>query len=156
MEIGSFPCQTDPVVSMPRQVTALDFEEDRMALEAYIREKTQWRDDDEVSPEECAHYASEYMTLNPISLEPIMNGREFIVYQRWDGEFIAYKMLPFLPLIWQKGKFLEGMRQSIEAWADYWFVGTIFRFLHWRFWFEYVGLAESRRHFPSAIAPSEE
>lgn len=130
----------------------MDFEEDRMALEAYIREKTLWRDEDEVSEEEWAHYAREYMLANPIDAEASFVGNEGIIYQRWSGEFIPVRTMRFIPFYWERGQFLQDMKANAEYWADYWFVGTIFRFLHWRFWFEYVGLAAPRRHFPPHFA----
>ena len=140
-----------------RTLLGMDFEEDRMALEAYIREKTLWRDEDEVSPEEWAHYAWEYMCLNPIPIQPIMiDNEDLLVYNRASGQFDHYKVWLLPPIMWQPGHFAKGLRDSIEMWSDSIFVGTPARFLHWRFWFEYVGLAAPRRHFPPHFAQVED
>ena len=134
----------------------MDFEEDLLALEAYIREKTLWRDEDEVSGEEWCYYAEEYMRLHPFPDEPIFVNNECVMYQRWSGQFITLRRLPGVPFYWERGHFFKGMANAAEYWADYCFVGTSFRFLHWRFWFEYVGLASPRRHFPPAFVQTED
>jgi hypothetical protein len=43
----------------------LDFKEDQLAIEAYVRMRCGWRDDDEISHEEFVTYAFEYMEENP-------------------------------------------------------------------------------------------
>ena len=45
----------------------MDFKEDQLAIEAYVRMKCGWRDDDEISHEEFVTYAFEYMEENPFA-----------------------------------------------------------------------------------------
>ena len=124
----------------------MDFEEDRMALEAYIREKTQWRDEDEVSEEEWAYYAHEYMELNPFPSEFVLTGNEFIFYQRWDGSFKTYKMNFFIPFAWEHGKFWQGQKDGIANFAPF----VIARKL-----LEYFGLIEVRDFQPPELASAD-
>jgi hypothetical protein len=44
----------------------LDFKEDQLALEAYIRMRSNWCDEDEISEEQWLEYAIDYMEENPL------------------------------------------------------------------------------------------
>ena len=73
------------------------------------------------------------MDLNPIDIEPIIiDNEDVLIYQRWDGEFVHYKLWALPPIMWQPGHFKQGVKDSIGSW----FHGTFIHKLAL-----YVGLA---------------
>ena len=53
----------------------MDFKEDQLAIEAYVRMRCGWRDESEISEEEYAEYANEYMEENPFIFGLVVNRR---------------------------------------------------------------------------------
>ena len=83
----------------------LDFKEDQLAIEAYVRMRCGWRDESEISEEEYLIYANEYIEENPFIFGLVVNGREAIVYERYSGEFLVMRTFPGVPYIWERGAF---------------------------------------------------
>jgi hypothetical protein len=83
----------------------LDFKEDQLAIEAYVRMRCGWRDESEISEEEYLIYANEYIEENPFIFGLVVNGREGIVYDRYSGEFLAMRTFPGFPYLWERGAF---------------------------------------------------
>lgn len=91
----------------------LDFKEDQLAIEAYVRMRCGWRDESEISEEEYLAYALEYIQDNPFAEDIIKFPREAIVYDRLSGEFTTWKRIPHTEIYWQPGEFWQGVRVSI-------------------------------------------
>ena len=83
----------------------MDFKEDQLAIEAYVRMRCGWRDESEISEEEYLIYANEYMEENPFIFGLVVNGREAIVYERYSGEFLVMRTFPGIPYCWERGAF---------------------------------------------------
>ncbi len=83
----------------------MDFKEDQLAIEAYVRMRSGWRDVDEISDEEYAEYAYEYIDEHPFESGLVVNKREAIFYDRINGEFIALRTSPGIPFAWEQGYF---------------------------------------------------
>ena len=83
----------------------MDFKEDQLAIEAHVRMRCGYRDMDEISEEEYLEYAYEYIYDHPFESWFVCNGREAIVYDRIDGEFVAMRTLPGIPFFWLQGCF---------------------------------------------------
>ena len=91
----------------------MDFKEDQLAIEAYVRMRSGWRDMDEISEEEYIEYAIEYMAENPFADDVIKFSREAIMYDRLSGEFTIWKRIPCTEIYWQTGDFWQGVSVSI-------------------------------------------
>ena len=83
----------------------MDFKEDQLAIEAYVRMRSGWRDMDEISEEEFAEYANEYMEEHPFESGLVINKREAIFYDRINGEFLTMRTFPGIPFAWEHGYF---------------------------------------------------
>ncbi len=84
-----------------------------MAIEAHVRMRCGWRDDDEISEEEYCTYAIEYMEENPFLDDIVKLPREAIMYDRFAGEVTYWKRIPFTEFYWQQGEFWRGMHLSL-------------------------------------------
>ncbi len=93
----------------------MDFKEDQLAIEAYVRMKCGWRDDDEISHEEFVTYAFEYMEENPFADDIVKRSTEAIMYDRVNGEVTVWKRIWNTEFYWQPGEFWRGMQLSVEA-----------------------------------------
>lgn len=91
----------------------LDFKEDQLAIEAYVRMRCGWRDMDEISEEEYIEYAIEYMAENPFADDVIKFPREAIMYDRLSGEFTTWNRIPGTEIYWQTGEFWQGVSVSV-------------------------------------------
>ena len=60
----------------------MDFKEDQLAIEAYVRMRCGWRDESEISEEEYLMYAYEYMEENPFESGLVVKRFEAIFYDR--------------------------------------------------------------------------
>lgn len=95
----------------------MDFREDQLALEAYVREACNWRDEDEITENERIKFALEYIELNPLPGAIVRLPREAIVYQRISGEFESWRRIPGTEIYfrksnfwnWEKGNFCSGV-----------------------------------------------
>jgi hypothetical protein len=93
----------------------LDFKEDQLALEAYIRMRSNWRDEDEISEEQWLEYAIDYMEENPFPDMVVKSDREALVCDRLTGETTYWKRIPHTELYWEPGEFWRGMWLSIRV-----------------------------------------
>jgi hypothetical protein len=93
----------------------LDFKEDQLAIEAYVRMRCDWRDDSEISHEEYVAYAFEYMEENPFAEDIVKLPNEAIIYDRLAGEFTVWKRIRKTEFYWQPGEFWQGMSFSFQA-----------------------------------------
>jgi hypothetical protein len=93
----------------------VDFKEDQLAIEAYVRMKCGWRDESEISHEEFIVYAFEYMEENPFADDVVKLPTEAIIYDRIGGEFTVWKRVRNTELYWQPGEFWQGMNFSLQA-----------------------------------------
>jgi len=93
----------------------LDFKEDQLAIEAHVRMRCGWRDDDEISHEEYMTYAYEYMKEHPFADDIVKLPNEAIMYDRFGGEVTTWKRIRHTEFYWQPGEFRRGMRLSLEA-----------------------------------------
>ena len=91
----------------------MDFKEDQLAIEAYVRMRSGWLDMDEISEDEYSEYAMEYMDENPFPAMPVVNGLEVVIYDRCSGEFLVLRSFPGIPFCWQPGYFWHGVRMTI-------------------------------------------
>ena len=91
----------------------MDFKEDQLAIEAYVRMRCGWRDESEISEEEYAEYANEYMEENPFIFGLVVNRREGIVYDRVSGEFLVMRTFPGFPYLWEQGAFWYTLRAIV-------------------------------------------
>ena len=91
----------------------MDFKEDQLAIEAYVRMRSGWRDESEISEEEYAEYANEYMEENPFIFGLVVNRREGIVYDRVSGEFLVMRTFPGFPYLWEQGAFWYTLRAIV-------------------------------------------
>ena len=91
----------------------MDFKEDQLAIEAYVRMRSGWRDESEISEAEYAEYANEYMEENPFIFGLVVNRREGIVYDRVSGEFLAMRTFPGFPYLWEPGAFWYTLRAIV-------------------------------------------
>jgi hypothetical protein len=91
----------------------LDFKDDQIAIEAHVRMRCGWRDEDEISEEEYREYAVEYMEENPFLDDIVKLPREAIMYDRFAGELTFWKRIPFTEFYWQRGEFWRGMHISL-------------------------------------------
>ena len=98
----------------------LDFKEDQLAIEAYVRMRCGWRDMDEISEEEYMTYAYEYMEENPFIFGLVVNRREGIVYDRVSGEFLAMRTFPGFPYLWEQGAFWYTLRDYVFGSRERW------------------------------------
>ena len=87
----------------------LDFKEDQLAIEAYVRMRSGWRDMDEISEEEYCEYAYEYMEEHPFESGLVVTRFEAIFYDRIDGEFTAMRIFPGIPFAWEPGHFFYSL-----------------------------------------------
>ena len=92
----------------------MDFKEDQLALEAYIRMRSNWCDEDEISEEQWLEYAIDYMEENPFPDMVVKSYREALVFQRLTGETTLWKRIPHTELYWEPGEFWRGMRISMR------------------------------------------
>jgi len=83
----------------------LDFKEDQLAIEAYVRMRSGWRDESEISEEEYLIYANEYIEENPFESGLVVKRFEAIFYDRCSGEFLAMRTFPGFPYLWERGAF---------------------------------------------------
>ena len=95
----------------------MDFKEDQLAIEAYVRMRSGWRDMDEISEEEYAEYAYEYILENPFAEEPVAFSNEALIYDRLLGEVALWRRVPRTHFYWEPGEFWVGMRMSL--WCNY-------------------------------------
>ena len=93
----------------------MDFKEDQLAIEAYVRMRSGWRDMDEISEEEYIQYAIEYMAENPFAEDVIKFPREAIMYDRLSGEFSVWKRIPCTEIYWQTREFWQGVSASVHC-----------------------------------------
>ena len=93
----------------------MDFKEDQLALEAYIRMRSNWRDDDEISEEQWLEYAFDYMEEHPFLDMVVKSDRDALVFQRLTGETTYWKRIPHTELYWEPGEFWWGMNYSLYA-----------------------------------------
>lgn len=93
----------------------MDFKEDQLAIEAYVRMKCGWREDSEISHEEFVTYAFEYMAEHPFADDIVKLPTEAIIYDRLGGEVTVWKRIRNTEFYWQPGEFWRGMNLSIEA-----------------------------------------
>ena len=91
----------------------MDFKEDQLAIEAHVRMRCGWRDDEDISEEEYRDYAIEYMDDNPCFDDIVKLPREAIMYDRFACEVTYWKRVPFTELYWQHGEFWRGMHLSL-------------------------------------------
>ena len=91
----------------------MDFKEDQMAIEAHVRMRCGWRDDDEISEEEYRTYAIEYMEENPFFDDIVKLSREAMMYDRLAGEVTYWRRIPCTEFYWQPGEFRQGMHLSL-------------------------------------------
>ena len=91
----------------------MDFKEDLLAIEAHVRMRCGWRDDDEISEEEYLTYAIEYMDENPFLDDIVKLPCEAMMYDRLAGEVTYWKRIPFTSFYWQRGEFWRGMQLSL-------------------------------------------
>jgi hypothetical protein len=91
----------------------LDFKEDALAIEAHVRMRCGWRDDDEISEEEYRTYAIEYMEDNPLFDDIVKLPREAMMYDRFAGEVTYWKRIQFTEIYWQQGEFWRGIHLSL-------------------------------------------
>ncbi len=96
----------------------MDFKEDQLAIEAYVRMKCDWRDESEISHEEYVTYAFEYMEENSFADDIVKLPNEAIIYDRLGGEFTAWKRIRHTEFYWQPGEFWRGMKLSLEAYIE--------------------------------------
>ena len=96
----------------------LDFKEDQLAIEAYVRMKCGWRDESEISHNEFVHYAFEYMEENPFLDDVVKLPTEAIMYDRVHGEITVWKRIRFTEFYWQPGEFWRGMKLSLELFIE--------------------------------------
>jgi hypothetical protein len=96
----------------------LDFKEDQLAIEAYVRMRCDWRDDSEISHNEFVHYAFEYMEENPFLDDVVKLPTEAIMYDRVHGEITVWKRIRFTEFYWQPGEFWRGMKLSLELFIE--------------------------------------
>ena len=116
----------------------LDFKEDQLAIEAYVRMRCGWRDESEVSEEEYLAYAIEYIQENPFADEAVSLPRESLTYDRLSGEFTYWRRIPNTQFYWEPGQFWFGMRMSL--WCNYL---RLQRYrVTWRGLAEYFGLVD--------------
>lgn len=97
----------------------MDFKENQLALEAHIRMRCNWRDDDEITEEEWLEYAIEYITENPIPDLIVTTFREALVYDQFTGETTFWNRIPKTSLYWEPGAFWWGMKWSLIHEFDY-------------------------------------
>jgi len=93
----------------------LDFKEDQMAIEAYVRMRSGWRDVDGISDEEYIEYAFEYMEEHPFESWLVIKSFEALIYDRVSGEFSVWRKLPGVHIYWQPGAFWSGVRASWDG-----------------------------------------
>ena len=93
----------------------MDFKEDQLAIEAHVRMRCNWRDDDEISDEEWLQYSLEYIAENPFAEDVIKFPREAMMYDRISGEVTTWKRIPGTEFYWQSGEFWYGMSISFYA-----------------------------------------
>ncbi len=93
----------------------MDFKEDQLAIEAYVRMRCGWRDESEISFEEFIQYAFQYIEENPFMDDVVKLPREAIMYDRLGGEVTVWKRIRYTEFYWQTGEFRRGMRLSLEA-----------------------------------------
>lgn len=116
----------------------LDFKEDQLAIEAYVRMRSGWRDESEISEEEYLAYAIEYIQENPFADEAVSLPRESLSYDRLSGEITYWKRIQNTQFYWEPGQFWFGMR--ISLWCNYL---RLQRYrVTWRGLAEYFGLVE--------------
>ena len=96
----------------------MDFKEDQLAIEAYVRMRCDWRDDSEISHEEYVAYAFEYMEENPFLDDVVKLPTEAIMYDRVHGEITVWKRIRFTEFYWQPGEFWRGMKLSLELFIE--------------------------------------
>ena len=116
----------------------MDFKEDQLAIEAYVRMKCGWRDESEISHEEYVTYAFEYMEENPFAEDIVKITNEAIMYDRLGGEFTAWKRIRKTEFYWQPGEFWQGMGFSLQALVQ----NKIHKQVKLRKTLEYLGLVE--------------
>ncbi len=93
----------------------MDFKEDQIAIEAYVRMRCEWRDEDEITHEEYVKYAFEYIEEYPFADDIVKLPNEAIIYDRVGGEVTVWKRIRNTEFYWQPGEFRRGMRLSLEA-----------------------------------------
>lgn len=96
----------------------MDFKEDQLAIEAYVRMKCGWRDKSEISHNEFVAYAFEYMEENPFADDVVKFPTEAIIYDRIGEEFTVWKRIRHTEFYWQPGEFWRGMRLSLELFIE--------------------------------------
>ena len=98
----------------------MDFKEDQLAIEAYVRMRSGWRDMDEISEEEYMTYAYEYIDEHPCESDLVINKRDAILYNRIDGEFLAMRTFPGIPFLWEKGFFWYSVGVYVRCFGQSW------------------------------------
>ena len=98
----------------------MDFKEDQLAIEAYVRMRSGWRDIDEISEEEYRTYAYEYIDDHPYESNLVVNKREAILYDRIDGQFWAMRTFPGIPFLWEQGFFWYSVGVYVRSLGQSW------------------------------------
>ena len=98
----------------------MDFKEDQLAIEAYVRMCSGWRDLDEISEAEYMTYAYEYIDEHPCESDLVINKRDAILYNRIDGEFLAMRTFPGIPFLWEKGHFCYSVGVYVRCFGQSW------------------------------------
>ena len=93
----------------------MDFKEDLLAIEAHVRMRCEWRDEEEITYEEYVKYAFEYIEEYPFADDIVKLPNEAIIYDRVGGEVTVWKRIRHTEFYWQPGDFRRGMRLSLEA-----------------------------------------
>ena len=116
----------------------MDFKEDQLAIEAYVRMRCDWRDDSEISHEEFVTYAFEYMEEHPFADDIVKLPKEAIMYDRIAGEVSVWKRIRNTEIYWQPGEFRQGVMLSFQAIMS----NKIHEHLRLKQTLEYLGLIE--------------
>ena len=98
----------------------MDFKEDQLAIEAYVRMRSGWREMDEISEEEYKTYAYEYIDAHPYEDNLVINKREAILYDRVDGQFWAMRTFPGIPFLWEQGYFWYSIGVYVRSFGQSW------------------------------------
>ena len=87
----------------------MDFKEDQLALEAYVRHACNGRDDDDITDEEVRKYSLQYEEANPWPGKIVKFPTKAIVYNRFSGDYSVWRRIPKTEFYWEPGDFWNGV-----------------------------------------------